>query len=342
MDQHQLSEGPLLDEKGELCEAGYAFSLVKKYDRNAIKVPKHRIKEWDYYYIGNAEFGLALTIDDNGYMGLGAATWMEFPDVHIHKSHMYAFPMGKGKLPASSKEGDTHYSNKKGVVLSFCHSGEGKRRLTGYWPKFDKEGHDLHFDITLTETSPNSMVIATPFHKKGHFYYNQKINNMKANGYAKLGEKMLDFSSCYGVLDWGRGVWTRKNTWYWSSLNSELKGQPFGWNLGYGFGNTNAASENMVFYGDKAYKLEEVRFDIPIGKNGKDDFMSPWTIRSSDGRIKASFRPVYNRHEKASAIIISQNANQVFGLFTGTLFLDGLRLDFEGLPGFAEKVSNRW
>ena len=35
--QHKLSNGPLLDEKGNLNEAGYAFSLVKEYRRDAIK-----------------------------------------------------------------------------------------------------------------------------------------------------------------------------------------------------------------------------------------------------------------------------------------------------------------
>ena len=45
--QHKLSNGPLLDSNGNLVEAGYAFSLVKDYDRKAIKAGKMRIKEWD-------------------------------------------------------------------------------------------------------------------------------------------------------------------------------------------------------------------------------------------------------------------------------------------------------
>jgi hypothetical protein len=71
------------------------------------------------------------------------------------------------------------------------------------------------------------MVIATPFKKKHHFYYNQKINNQIAGGYAKVGEKMYDFNkNSYGVLDWGRGVWTYRNTWYWCSVNAQLKRPP--------------------------------------------------------------------------------------------------------------------
>ena len=35
-----------------------------------------RIKEWDYYYIGNDHFG--LTIADNYYIGLGSVSFLDF------------------------------------------------------------------------------------------------------------------------------------------------------------------------------------------------------------------------------------------------------------------------
>ena len=57
--QHKLSNGPLLDEKGNLVEAGYAFELVREYSRKQIKGLKTRIKEWDYYYIHDNEYGIA-------------------------------------------------------------------------------------------------------------------------------------------------------------------------------------------------------------------------------------------------------------------------------------------
>ena len=76
--QHKLSKGPLLDDKGNLIEAGYSFSLDKEYDRKAIKGLKGRIKEWDYYYIGDENYGIALTIDDNSYMGLVSVSVLDY------------------------------------------------------------------------------------------------------------------------------------------------------------------------------------------------------------------------------------------------------------------------
>ena len=84
------------------------------------------------------------------------------------------------------------------------------------------------------------MVICTPFNKPGHFYYNQKINCMRASGAVRIGEEEYRFEpdSSFGVLDWGRGVWTYHNTWYWGSASGLVDGVDFGFNIGYGFGDT--------------------------------------------------------------------------------------------------------
>ena len=73
MEQHRFGPGELLNANGDLSEPGYATALLKRYDRSAIKAPRFRIKEWDYYLITNDRFGVALTIDDNSYMGLLSA-----------------------------------------------------------------------------------------------------------------------------------------------------------------------------------------------------------------------------------------------------------------------------
>ncbi len=66
------------------------------------------------------------------------------------------------------------------------------------------------------------MVIATPFPKAPKaFYYNQKINCLPATGQVTVGGDTVLFEpeSAFGVFDWGRGVWTYDNTWYWGSAS---------------------------------------------------------------------------------------------------------------------------
>ena len=337
----ELTKGLLLNEQGDLNEAGFSLSLIKEYQRSQIHGLKWRIKEWDYYYIGNQDYGLCLTISDVSFLALISVTFLDFKNkLQPAKTILKPFTFGKVGLPSSSKEGDVSFKNKQ-IDISFVHEGD-KRHLRVHLEKFlnDKA---LDADVILEETQNDTIVVATPFFKKRHFYYNQKINLMKSEGFVKIGEDEYDLSKdTYALLDWGRGVWTYKNTWYWSSLNREYKGHRIGFNLGYGFGDTSTHSENIFYYDGKSFKLDDVKFEIPVDEKGNDDYMSEWKFTSEKGDINLSFKPVLNRHDDTNVLIIRSKQNQVFGLFSGYFLIDGKKYEFENLMGFAEKVYNRW
>ena len=334
---------PLLDEKGNLTQPGYAKRLLPVYDRSKVKGGFARLKEWDYYYVGNDEFGVALTIADNSYMGLDSISFLRFGSEpwQITKSPMRIFPMGKTNLPPTSEKGVSTIEG-KGYSMTFVVEG-GKRVLKAHMDDF-KDGAAIDVEVTLTHEPKESMVICTPFEKEAHFYYNQKINCMRAQGKVRIGENSYAFQpeNSFGVLDWGRGVWTYHNTWYWGSASGLCDGVDVGFNIGYGFGDTSAASENMLFYNGKAHKLSQVAFNIPM-KDGKEDYMKPWTFTSDDGRFEMDFVPVIDRASNTDFKILKSDQHQVFGRFTGTAVLDdGTKLHIRDLMGFAEKVENKW
>ena len=337
----ELTEGLLLNEKGDLNEAGFSLSLIKEYQRTQIHGLKWRIKEWDYYYIGNQDYGLCLTISDVSFLALISVTFLDFKNkLQPAKTILKPFTFGKVGLPSSSKTGDVSFKNKQ-IDISFVHE-KGKRHLKVQLVKFIDE-KSLEADVILEETQKDTIVVATPFFKKRHFYYNQKINLMKSEGFVKIGEDSYDLSKdTYALLDWGRGVWTYKNTWYWSSLNGVYNGHKVGFNLGYGFGDTSTHSENIFYYDGKSFKLDDVKFEIPVDEKGNDDYMSEWKFTSIKGDINLTFRPVLNRHDDTNVLIIRSKQNQVFGTFSGYFIVEGKKIEFENLMGFAEKVYNRW
>ena len=333
----------LLDEKGNLTQKGYAKSLILDYDRKDIKAGQLRIKEWDYYLVYNDNYAVALTIADNSYMGLMSLSLIDFTKpTETTKSIMTFMPKGKTNLPKTSKIGDVRFENKQGF-FEFLNDGK-TRKLSANFKKF-KDGKDLSVEFVLTDEPQDSMVIATPFNKDKYFYYNQKIVGMKANGLVKLGDTEIKFSDedTQAILDWGRGVWTYSNTWYWGAACGTCNGHKVGFNIGYGFGDTSAASENMIFYDGIAHKIENITFNIPKTKDGKDDYMSPWTFTSSDGRFEMNFTPVIDRKSFTSAVVIYSNQHQVFGKFNGTMILDdGTKVELKDFMAFAEKVINKW
>ena len=68
-------------------------------------------------------------------------------------------------------------------------------------------------------------------------------------------------------------------------LRKLLAGQALRFQHRYGFGNTSAATENILFYDGKAYKPDDVTFHIPA-----DDYCKPWTF-SSDGGLRWTLSP---------------------------------------------------
>jgi len=342
--QHEITESiPLLDEQGNLTQPGYAKRLLPVYDRRKVKGGLTRLKEWDYYYVGNDRYGVALTVADNSYMGLDSISFLSFEEKpwEVTRSPMRLFPMGRTGLPSASHVGLTAASG-RGYAILF-QVGDGRRTLTAHMDNF-KGGMPIDLHLVLTDEPEESMVICTPFPKQGHFYYNQKINCMRAKGEVTVEGKAYPFSpeDSFGVLDWGRGVWTYHNTWYWGSASGLADGAPFGFNVGYGFGDTSAASENMLFYKGRAHKLSQVTFRIPQ-RNGKDDFLKPWTFTSDDGRFEMDFRPVLDRASNTDFKVLKSDQHQVFGRFSGMAVLDdGTKLTIRDLMGFAEKVENKW
>lgn len=345
MQKEIIDRVTLLDADGNLAEPGYAKKFLFEYNRENVKASKMRLKEWDYYYIGVRDYAICLTVSDMGYLGALSATFMDFKTPsQITKSAISLFPLGKYNMPVTSERGDVSV-NIGQVAMRFENDGK-TRRLYGSYPKFGNNKELLSFDIILDDVPEESMVIATPFNKPKHFYFNQKINCIRARGSFSIGEVNypLDGAEALATLDWGRGVWTYDNTWYWGSLSARLEdGSTFGWNIGYGFGDTSAATENMLFYRGKAHKLEDVTFNIPLDAEGKEEYMKDWTFTSSDGRFEMTFKPIIDRFAPVDLKVFGMVPHQVFGLFTGTAILDdGKKIEVKDLLGFAEKVRNKW
>lgn len=342
MRNHEVTNiQPLLKDDGSLREPGWSKQLLQIYNRNDIKAPKFRIKEWDYYLVISEEnqFGVAFTVSDVGYIGLHSVSLLDFkvPCEHT-ETILTPFPMGKTNMPSTSDKGNVLYNDKR-LHIKFLKS-EGERRIVCRFENF-KDGKPFECDITLKQPEMDTMVIATPWkEKKTAFYYNQKINCMPASGKVKFDGKEYVFNpeTDFGTLDWGRGVWTYDNTWYWGSGNGIVNGKPFGFNIGYGFGDTSAASENMLFYDGKCHKLDDVTFNIPASS-----YTDPWTFTSSDGRFEMEFEPIIDRCAKIDVKFIITDQHQVFGRMNGKAVLDdGTVLEIKDLLCFAEDVHNKY
>ena len=206
---------------------------------------------------------------------------------------------------------------------------------------------DLEAEILLDKEPRDSMVIVTPWEEDATaFYYNRKIIGMRARGGFRTGALFHEFdgSQALGLLDWGRGVWTYDNTWYWSAAMGYQEGRVIGFNLGYGFGDTSAASENMLFVDGVAHKLGVVTFEIPVDDDAQPIYLKQWRIHDEEGRLQLAFTPSFDRSDLIDVMhVVVSDQHQVFGTFSGSAVLDdGTILAIDDLRGFAEDVHNKY
>ncbi len=341
---------PLLASNGHISEEGWARYPFWKYDKNKIKAPWFRIKEWDYYYILSKDLkrGITLTMSDMGYAGLIALCWLDFENnTSTQIDTLSILPRGRifqGKqgIPVTPDSGIFSFSNSK---LSLqLESQNGIRKLSFSAPGFETTRGEkgLSGEIILHQAQDlESMNIATSWKEnRKRFYYNRKINCMPAEGSVTIGNSnyIFDPQKDSGALDWGRGAWPYKNRWYWGSASGMLNGESFGFNLGYGFSDRTPASENVLFYKGKAHKLAEIEFEMNTA-----NYLEPWKITSSDGRFQMDFQPQLDRYSSVNLVLIRSVQHQIFGHFSGAAILDdGTKIVLDKFQGFAEDVLNYW
>lgn len=339
MEREILEKGPVLDERGRPVP-GFSRRSTLVYERRAIKAPPWRIKEWDFYQISNDCLCAQLTIGHAAYAGQVSLMLFDFAKGEKYLDITYTIPLvfGRFHMPEDAEADNTLAYQRDGFAMRF--EAKGDERILTCRRAAVKGDPEVEVSLRLVRKNPDSLVINLPFDEyETAFYYNHKINCMTAEGFVRSGARRWEFDAAdsFGILDWGRGVWPFHNEWYWSNGAGYLDGELFGFNLGCGFGNTDTASENMLFYRGKSHKLGKV--DFRLGR----EYMEPWRITDRDGRLDLTLRPVYDRTTKIKLLWVDNCTHQMFGSFEGFAVLDdGTRLQVRDVVSFAEHAVNNW
>jgi len=111
-------------------------------------------------------------------------------------------------------------------------------------------------------------------------------------------------------------------------------------NLGYGFGNLEAASENMMIIDGKAYKLGRLYIENDVTL----DYMADWIIKFDDGKIDLVMKTIYDRYSDNDFQSYLYECHQVYGRYYGTITLDdGTVVELTGPTKASSSAShNKW
>lgn len=342
--QTELYSGHLLRPDGRLAQVGWARQPVLDCNLEAARfyalrpLQRFRLKRWDYYALFSPRRFFSATIADLGYAGNLFVYTLDFESGDLHEEGL-VIPLAKGiTLPRNSTEGNSHFEDAR-LKLDFRVAPD-HRHLSVSWPAFH-QGRGILAEIDLaTPPGYESMNIAIPIGEK-RFYWNRKINCLPASGFMQYGDlkETFDPQTCLGSLDWGRGVWEYRSFWNWASASGFLPdGRTLGLNLGCGFGDLSAATENAIILDNRIHKLGQVRFDYASG-----DYMKPWHFTEEQGRLDLTFTPFKDRTAVTNLGVIFSEVHQMFGRYNGQVVADdGEQIAVRDLIGFAEEHHARW
>jgi hypothetical protein len=342
--QHEITiSDALLDQTGRLKHKGFARRPVLHYNPQNISIGPFgwfnflRLKEWDYYGVTGPDFFFAAAVSTIGYAGVIFAYVIDFSTMTMTEDTVLT-PLGKGvSLPKTSEEGDVYFQHPK-VRMSFVRLA-GERLLRVNWPEFGGKGLTAHLSLIQPEDM-DSIVMATPIGDKG-FYYNQKINCMPAEGEFVFNGKeyKAQRSNTMGTLDWGRGIWAYDSFWNWASLSGRLPdGRSIGFNLGQGFGDLSAATENAAFVDGRLIKFEQVDWHY-----NPNNYMDPWTFQCPEGKVDLTLTPFFHRQAKFDFKVMASEVHQMFGRYNGRIDTPETGpIEITNLTGWAEEHRARW
>ena len=326
---------PLLDEKGHQITFGYAKHMNVVYD-NKLAKPSARLKEWDFYQVHFDErYVLQLTLGHVSYAMQISANILDLQTGQKRSINKIA-PVKRSfrrNMPTNPEVANKLQYFSKNLHVQF-ETTDKYRHLA--FTATDKVGVKAEINLMLTNVSKSKdkMVIATPFFKSRRWYLNYKENCFVVNGQCRIEDVCYDVKNGFGVLDWGRGIWPYKHSWIWGNGGTVVDGKHFGFNIGWGFGNTEAATENMFFYDNKAYKLGDVE-EIRVGDN--------YRYVDSDKRFVFDVETIYDNFTRTRMLWVNNQCHQVFGRWRGYVVLDdGAKVEIPPFTAFCEHADNRW
>lgn len=333
--QNQIVEKTkLLDKKGHLIQKGYATKMNFIYNKENVKSFPLKLKEWNFYQFIKDTYSLQLTI---GHVSYACSINATLIDLKTGKRHeIGAFKLLKTPSLDYNPEENSYNEYKDDNLFMSFEVSEGKRILTVEGKNEKYKNVEIRLDVE-NDINNEKMVIATPFKKKKQFYLNYKENYYKVFGYVRFDEQEVNFDNATGLIDWGRGVWPYSHEWFWGNLTSFIDNIPFGFNIGWGFGDLSSATENMFFYNKKAYKLGHLK----VTRN-ENNYMEPWHLIDENEDMELFFTPLYDNYTFNKILFVNTHCDQVYGYFNGYIKVDGKKIKFNNILAFIEHAVNKW
>lgn len=323
---------------GRLNPASVGWSRTPLHDTSGIGAGRTawsgtawgRNKRWEYWAVVTPTHIFALTLSSLDYAAVHAILAYDRRTGAVVNREA-TVPFGRGATLPPSLGDAAAIAIAKNLRIDIDERADATRlRATS-------DGLDL--DITVDRIAGRDCLAVVVPWSPTRFQYTVKDLGRPAHGRVLLGDETIELTAdaAWAALDHGRGRWPYSLTWNWGAASGMTgAGESIQLQLGGRWTEGTGSTENGVILDGRLHKIgEELAWEYDTS-----DFMAPWRIHGST--LEVEFTPFWDRVSDTELLVISTHGHQCFGTFSGWAQVDGRRVAFEGLEGWAEEVRNRW
>jgi hypothetical protein len=298
-----------------------------------------RLKKWFYGSISSKELFAGFAVVDAGY---GTTAFVYLVDLEkgmplINRGEI-GIPLESTVINGNPGMGAraTFNNGLGGLSVSITRGTESDPFRVEIISKAD----DLRIDATLDPSIaplPVSSLVPTP---PGDINATVKWNLLPVTGSIQLGSREWLLGDGFrGGFDYTQGILPSHTIWNWAFLQGTADdGTPVGLNLTGRIFPDDWTGDNALWAGSELSTLSK-----PVFSFDRQNYMAPWEVTTSDGRIQLRFTPKGSHSENRNLGLVNSRFIQVAGLFTGTVrTADGRLLTLTDVPGVMEDQDVEW
>lgn len=295
-----------------------------------------RKKRWDYWCFMGPERLFSLCLAHIDYIGLCGAYVVDYATGHMAECGM-ALPFARAPKMPRDTYGESEF--RWGRMRMAQSMGAEGGVLTVSGARMEGKPFDAEFRVELP-VAQETLNVVVPWNART-FQFTSKQLPLAAEGEVRWGDETwrFDKASCFGVRDFGRGIWPIATTWNWAALSGQSGGQRYGVNLGGRWTDGTGATENGLMVDGQFWPIaDEARWEYDAR-----DFMKPWRLYTRGAAaVDLAFAPFFERVQRVNLGLLKMEVHQCFGRFTGTVRVGGQEVEVQEALGWAEEQQARW
>jgi hypothetical protein len=227
-----------------------------------------------------------------------------------------------------------------GRSIEYVNSNEGGEFQVRFSGRA-KNGTQLAADFVVRKPPGHeSLNVVVPW-TSSRFQLNCKENTRPCEGAVTVGGRryVMDPNECHAVQDFGRGLWPYRSFWNWAVCTGVQDGRRIGVNMGAKWTTGTGANENAICVDGRLHKvMEDLTWEYDPSAA-----MQPWRVRSTHSdAIDLILQPIVAQSSNLNLGLLRTGGVCVFGLWKGTVQIDGTAIHINGLIGWAEEFAHRW